>query len=212
MLKLHQARSPAGLRKVGEKAVPFRALQCRGGKEKGSFRACRRSGFVFSTSNLSISPPFGRSTNRVRAAWPFTKHVREQILQVQGTTLGPDTREAQAEQGPGRAGFQQLPGPTSWSKGKSQGFYWLLQARLLPSSAQPPPSTGLVPDASERFTGGRNENPCDWVCPTPKCVMARLWPEFLQGQEARDGFPRHCRCQAQKLYWNLPLPLERPGN
>lgn len=169
-------------------------------------------GFVFSTSNLSISPPFGRSTNSVRAAWPFTKHVREQIIQVQGTTRGPDTQEAQAEQGPWRAGFQQLPGPTSWSKGKSQGFYWLLQARLLPSSAQPPPSTGLVPEASERFMGGRNENPRDWVCPTPKCVMARLWPAVPSGPGGQGRLPRHCSCQAQKLYLKLPLPLERPGN
>lgn len=39
---------------------------------------------------------------------------------------------------------------------------------LLPSSPQPPPSTGLVPGPSEHLMRGRNENPCDWVCPTVK--------------------------------------------
>lgn len=104
------------------------------------------------------------------------KNVWEQILQVQGTTWRPWTLTGQ---GPG-----QDRAPGRWLPAVSRA-YFLIRRRvwsfigfsrpgLLPSSLQPPPSTGPVPEPSEHLIRGRNENPCDWVCSTLKCVRARL--------------------------------------
>ena len=61
---------------MGRKGFPSEVFNAETARKKNHLEPIKGSGFVFSASNLSISPPFGRSTNSVRTTWPFIKHVR----------------------------------------------------------------------------------------------------------------------------------------
>lgn len=92
--------APQDLGKSERKWFPSELFHAEVTRKKDLSGPTEGSGSVFSTSNRNISPPLGRNTHSVRAAWPFAKHVREQMFQAQGTARGPDALEGSGRTGP----------------------------------------------------------------------------------------------------------------
>ena len=103
------------------------------------------------------------------------------------------------------AGFQgPLPGQR-----ERVSFIGSSRPSLLPSSRQPPPSTGPVPEASEYLMGGRSENLCNWVCASWKRIMAPLLDlcaHLLQEQGGRGAI-----CPAPQVPRTNAIPIIQTG-